>query len=56
MELIVTTKKQIKNHYFTQSIKQQQPSISTTFSGCYLMENIGKKQFCFVFDRGLETL
>lgn len=56
MELLVSTKKQEKNHYFTHQIKQSKPSISTTFSGCYLMESIGKKQFCFVFDRGLEVL
>lgn len=34
--------------------KPQSSAISTTFSGCYTMEKIGMKQFCFVFDRGIE--
>ncbi len=34
--------------------KPQSSAISTTFSGCYTMEKIGLKQFCFVFDRGIE--
>lgn len=34
--------------------KPQSTAISTTFSGCYTMQQIGKKQLCFVFDRGVE--
>jgi hypothetical protein len=34
--------------------KPNDSAISTTISGCYTMEKIGMKQFCFVFDRGIE--
>lgn len=34
--------------------KPKNTATSSTFAGCYNMEKIGKKQFCFVFDRGIE--
>lgn len=34
--------------------KPKNSAISTTISGCYTMETIGMKQFCFVFDRRME--
>jgi hypothetical protein len=43
----------VKGLKYTTS-KPKNLAISTTFSGCYNMEKIGKKQYCFVFDRGME--
>jgi hypothetical protein len=54
MQVILSPKKDTQNHTNLVFEKAKTLQVSTTFAGCYLFENIGKKQFCFVFDRGME--
>lgn len=54
MQVILSQKKDTENKTSLVLEKPKSLQISTTFAGCYLFENIGKKQLCFVFDRGVE--
>lgn len=55
MQISVSKKSSEVNAYvYTNKIASPKPQVSTTFAGCYTMEKVGTKQFCFVFDRGIE--
>ena len=55
MQITVSKKSSEVNAFvYTSKTSAPKSQVSTTFAGCYTMENIGKKQFCFVFDRGME--
>lgn len=54
MQIIVSKRLTEVKGIINKMPKPQTTQISTTFAGCYNMEKIGKQQFCFVFDRGME--
>jgi hypothetical protein len=53
MKVIIPRKDVECKNLKVENTKKFYGNISTTFAGCYLIENINNKNICIVFDRGL---